>query len=44
MGSVKKKVVYSLDKKFMSLLEDLCEDELLFFKEGSGELQVIFDK
>jgi hypothetical protein len=39
-----KKVVYSLDKKFMSLLEDLCEDELLFFKEGSGELQVIFDK
>ena len=39
-----KKVVYGLDKKFKSLLEDLCEDDLFFFKEGSGELQVIFDK
>ena len=39
-----KKVVYSIDKKFKSLLEDLCEDDLFFFKEGSGELQVIFDK
>ena len=39
-----KKVVYGLDKKFKSLLEDLCEDELLFFKKGRGELQVIFDK
>ena len=38
------KVVYGLDKKFKSLLEDLCEDDLFFFKEGSGELQVIFDK
>ena len=39
-----KKVVYGLDKKFKRLLEDLCEDDLFFFKEGSGELQVIFDK
>ena len=39
-----KKVVYGLDKKFKNLLEDLCEDDLLFFKEGSGELEVMFDK
>ena len=39
-----KKVVYGLDKKFKNLLEDLCEDDLLFFKEGSGKLEVIFDK
>ena len=39
-----KKVVYGLDKKLKNLLEDLCEDDLLFFKEGSGELEVMFDK
>lgn len=39
-----KKVIYGLDKKFKNLFEDLCEDDLLFFKEGSGKLEVIFDK
>ena len=39
-----RKVVYSIDKNNKDILKDLCEDDLLFLKAVSGELQVLFDK